>query len=166
MGYIWGKTNFEKMYPKEFFDAFMMIWVWKSGFNSWNQNFRKCTLSLWSTVSAVMVHIARTKKQKERRWTFLKCLPSPPIHPHTLTPKHPHIHIHAHILIGLLDVSCNDEIFIDEGVEKPLPQLGGDLGMLAAPSNTLMIYCTAHWLSASSQQPSPLWLCYLHDQCS
>ena len=27
--YIWGKTNFEKTYPKEFFDAFMMISVWK-----------------------------------------------------------------------------------------------------------------------------------------
>jgi len=25
MGYIWGKTNFEKTCPKEFFDAFMMI---------------------------------------------------------------------------------------------------------------------------------------------
>jgi len=50
MGYIWGKTNFEKTYPKEFFDAFMMIWVWKSGFNSWNQNFRKCTLFAGSTI--------------------------------------------------------------------------------------------------------------------
>jgi len=51
MGYIiMGKTNFEKTYPKEFFDAFMTIWVWKSGFNSWNQNFRKCTLFVWSTV--------------------------------------------------------------------------------------------------------------------
>jgi len=50
MGYIWGKTNFEKTSPKEFFDAFMMIWVWKSGFNNWNQNFRKCTLFVWSTV--------------------------------------------------------------------------------------------------------------------
>ena len=52
MGYIWGKTNFEKTSPKEFFDAFMMIWAWKSGFNSWNQNFRKCTLFVWSTVSS------------------------------------------------------------------------------------------------------------------
>jgi len=25
MGYIWGKTIFEKTYSKEFFDAFMMI---------------------------------------------------------------------------------------------------------------------------------------------
>ena len=50
IGYIWGKTNFEKTSPKEFFDAFM-IWVWKSGFNSWNQNFRKCTLFVWSTVT-------------------------------------------------------------------------------------------------------------------
>jgi len=41
---LWGKTSFEKTCPKELFDAFMMIWVWKSGFNSWNQNFRKCTL--------------------------------------------------------------------------------------------------------------------------
>ena len=29
----------------------MMIWVWKSGFNSWNQNFQKCTLFVWSTVA-------------------------------------------------------------------------------------------------------------------
>jgi len=49
MGYIWGKTNFEKT-PKGLFDPFMMIWVWKSEFNSWNQNFRKCTLFVWSTV--------------------------------------------------------------------------------------------------------------------
>ena len=28
----------------------MMIWVLKSGFNSWNQNFKKCTLFVWSTV--------------------------------------------------------------------------------------------------------------------
>jgi len=34
-----------------------------------------------------------------------------------------------HLFIGLLGVSCNDEIFINEGVEKPLPQLGGDLGV-------------------------------------
>jgi len=47
---ILGKTNFEKTYPKEFCDAFKMIWAWKSGFNSWNQNFRKCTLFVWSTV--------------------------------------------------------------------------------------------------------------------
>ena len=33
-----------------------------------------------------------------------------------------------HLFIGLLGVSCNDEIFINEGVEKPLLQLGGDLG--------------------------------------
>ena len=44
-----GKTNFEKTSPKEFFDAFVMIWAWKSGFNSWNQNFWKCTLFVWST---------------------------------------------------------------------------------------------------------------------
>jgi len=43
MGYIRGK-KIEKTYPREFLDAFIMIWVWKSGFNSWNQNFRKCTL--------------------------------------------------------------------------------------------------------------------------
>jgi len=23
MGYIWGKANFEKTYPKEFFDVFL-----------------------------------------------------------------------------------------------------------------------------------------------
>jgi len=50
MGYIRGRTSFEKTCPKEFFDAFMMIWVWKGGFNGWNQNFRKCTLFVWSTV--------------------------------------------------------------------------------------------------------------------
>jgi len=50
MGYIWGKTNFEKTSPKQFFDAFMMIWVWKSGFNSQNPSFQKCTLFVWSTV--------------------------------------------------------------------------------------------------------------------
>jgi len=50
-----GKTIFEKTYPKEFFDAFMMIWVWKSGFNSWNQNFRKRTLLVWSTVHDLII---------------------------------------------------------------------------------------------------------------
>jgi len=57
MGYIWGKTNFEKTYPKEFLNAFVMNWVWKSGFNSWNQNFRKC-LEHCSTVTRVLVHQA------------------------------------------------------------------------------------------------------------
>jgi len=57
MGYIWGKSNFEKTYPKEFFGVFMMIWVWKSGFNSWNQNFRKCTHFVWSTVYSVHLDI-------------------------------------------------------------------------------------------------------------
>jgi len=52
-GLYMGKTNFEKTYPKEFFDAYMMIWVWKSGFNSWNQKFRKCTLFIWSTVPSI-----------------------------------------------------------------------------------------------------------------
>jgi len=49
-GLYMGKTNFEKTYLKEFFDVIMIIWVWKSGFNSWNQNFWKCTLFAWSTV--------------------------------------------------------------------------------------------------------------------
>jgi len=52
-GLYMGKTNFEKTFLKEFFDAFMMIWVWKSGYNSWNQKFWKCTLFVWSTVCVV-----------------------------------------------------------------------------------------------------------------
>ena len=46
--YIWGK-RIEKTSPKEFFDIFMQIWVWKSGCYSLNQNFRKCTLFAGST---------------------------------------------------------------------------------------------------------------------
>jgi len=64
MGYIWGKSNFEKTCPKELFDAFMMIWVWKSGFNSWNQNFWKCTLFVWSTVSADSHHSSPSELKK------------------------------------------------------------------------------------------------------
>ena len=45
--YSW-KNKFWDTYPKQFFDAFMMIWQWKSGFSSWNQNFRKRTLFVWS----------------------------------------------------------------------------------------------------------------------
>ena len=48
---IYGRNKFEKTSPKEFFDVFVQIWVWKSGFNSWNQNFQKCTVFAASTVS-------------------------------------------------------------------------------------------------------------------
>jgi len=47
MCYIWGKTSFEKTCPKEFFDAFMMIWVWKSGFNN---GFFSCIPKLWDEI--------------------------------------------------------------------------------------------------------------------
>ena len=34
IGYIWGKTSFEKTSPKKLLDVFMLMWVWKTGFNS------------------------------------------------------------------------------------------------------------------------------------
>jgi len=49
IGYRWGKTNIEKT-SMEFFDVFVLIWVWKSSFNSWIQNFWKCTLFAGNTV--------------------------------------------------------------------------------------------------------------------
>jgi len=47
---IYGEKQILRKLIQEFFGAFMMFWVWKSGFNSWNQNFQKCTLFVWSTV--------------------------------------------------------------------------------------------------------------------
>ena len=49
--YYGEKQILRKLIQRSFVDAFMMIWVWKSGFNSWNQSFQKCTLFAWSTVN-------------------------------------------------------------------------------------------------------------------
>ena len=60
-------------------------------------------------------------EEQERDLNFPKLLPITPTHMHTCT--------YIHLLIGLLGANCNDEVFVNEGVEKSLTELGGDLGV-------------------------------------
>jgi len=49
---LYGEKPILRNFSKGVLWCFYDIWVWQSGFNSWNQNFRKCTLFVWSTVRA------------------------------------------------------------------------------------------------------------------
>jgi len=60
---IYGeKQILRKLIQKSSLMVLMMIWVWKNGFNSWNQNFRKCTLFgvLYESAGVQKTHITMT----------------------------------------------------------------------------------------------------------
>ena len=80
MGYIWGKTNFEKTYPKEFFDAFWWFECEKVDLTAEikiSQNVLSSFGALYSPHPHTLTHS----------------------HTHTYTHTHTHSHTHTHILI-------------------------------------------------------------------